>query len=321
MVGYWLTARQQQEVAPAALFREFQDEHGTEGVSIADLIREVTRHAEHYQSIESLRDDSEFGTFLHRWRVISVAAMTPALITLMDREPAPRQRIRATRAMESLLVRRMIMRQSTRQYTELAIDLVKVIENAGGRSTGDEIVSHLRAQRGQRFEWPSDGAISEALRTSPLYRLLTRARTRMLLTAIEQQLRSAAKVESDVVVNPISIEHVMPQRWSDTYPMPDPAFGGGNADEALRVRNERLIHTLGNLTLVNSRLNPAMSNGPWSEKRKALAEHSTLFLNKELLKGWHNAEWDDSAIQERSSQLAGLVVRVWPGPDSDEWST
>lgn len=320
MVAYWLTARQQREVAPASLFKEFRAEHQPVDVSIRDLILELDRHAGHYRAIETLSDESDFGVFLRHWRVISVAAITPALFTLLDREKDPLQLSLAVRTLESLLVRRMIMRLSTRQYTELAIDLVRAIEGANNRGAGDAIVSHLRAQRGQRFAWPSDGAIAEALRTSPLYRLLTRARTRMLLRAIEQRMRSAAKTESSVVSESISIEHVMPQRWTETYPPPDAALGGGNPDEAIRVRNERLIHTIGNLTLVSSRVNPSMSNGAWGDKRKALAEHSTLFLNKALLKGWHDAAWDDDAIQERSSQLADFVIAVWPGPDSDEWT-
>ena len=51
------------------------------------------------------------------------------------------------------------------------------------------------------------------------------------------------------------------------------------ADHETIIQRERVIHTIGNLTLLNSRLNAALSNGPWDSKREGLAEHSVLFLN------------------------------------------
>ena len=46
-------------------------------------------------------------------------------------------------------------------------------------------------------------------------------------------------------------------------------------------RSDRLIHTLGNLTLLTGKLNSAVSNGPWSgtnSKRAGLEGHDVLIL-------------------------------------------
>ena len=89
-------------------------------------------------------------------------------------------------------------------------------------------------------------------------------------------------------------------------------------------RDERWIrlHTLGNLTLANDKLNPAMSNSAWAAKRSELAEHSNLHLNKILsIPGavpdghqWFDA-WNDDTIVERSDWLAEHICTIWRRPD------
>ncbi len=57
----------------------------------------------------------------------------------------------------------------------------------------------------------------------------------------------------------MEVEHVMPQTWK-TYWNPAP----GLTPEAEAAR-ERAINTIGNLTLVNQKLNASLSNRPWTD--------------------------------------------------------
>ncbi len=72
--------------------------------------------------------------------------------------------------------------------------------------------------------------------------------------------------------------------------------------EAAATR-DTLKHSIGNLTLVTHKLNPALSNAPWNEKRAALGEHTVLFLNKGLVNGYPDA-WDEDTVRERGKVLA-----------------
>ena len=76
------------------------------------------------------------------------------------------------------------------------------------------------------------------------------------------------------------------------------------------ANRNRAVHTIGNLTLVNKRLNSSLSNGPWIEKRKALADHSVMFLSKRLV---HDGPeiWDEYAIEARAKWARGAR----PTPD------
>ena len=62
-----------------------------------------------------------------------------------------------------------------------------------------------------------------------------------------------------------------------------------------------VIQSIGNLTLVNNRLN--LSNDPWEKKRITLDNHTTLFLNKALL---NNAP---DVLKTPSGNVLSIYVR------------
>lgn len=128
----------------------------------------------------------------------------------------------------------------------------------------------------------------------------------MVLEGTEDALTSPKAEEEHVKRASLTIEHIMPQAWREHWPLPNP-----DEPEAAGAR-DRLVHTIGNLTLVNCKLNPELSNGYWDRKREGLNDHSVLYLNKQLLKDF-SAKWDEAAIHARAEVLGNLAAKVWPG--------
>jgi hypothetical protein len=213
------------------------------------------------------------------------------------------------RALESFLVRRMVCRLTTKDYNRLTLDLAEVLQKQGIESPDEVIVEFLRQQTAESREWPNDERLISSFLTLPVYRLLTRGRLRLVLEGIEGALRTS-KAEEQTVPHNLTIEHVMPQAWRAHWPAP----AGEAGPELAALDRDRLVRTIGNLTLVNNRLNPDLSNGPWNKKREGLGKHSVLFLNKELLDESKVDGWDESTILERGERLARLAAQVWPGP-------
>jgi hypothetical protein len=105
---------------------------------------------------------------------------------------------------------------------------------------------------------------------------------------------------------------VLPQGWRANWPLrvsDDPEEHHRRISE-----RDRIKHTIGNLTLVTDKLNPALSNASWEHKQMGLYEHSTLFLNKTLLTRWAGQPFGESEIMERGRMLARLVCDVWGMP-------
>ena len=76
-------------------------------------------------------------------------------------------------------------------------------------------------------------------------------------------------------------------------------------------RRGRVLHTMGNLTLLTKHLNPAVSNGPWVAKCPEILKRSALSLNRPLAEV---AAWDERAIEQRGRVLFKVACQVWPHP-------
>ena len=306
ILNYWLAMRTGTEVSPSRVFNEFRNYVGN--TDLSSVMSAVRKDLANYRDYETAKDRGvEEKLFYYRTKVMQAGVITPILLLLLGTEPGTAMRTLDT--LESFLIRRMICRQTTKDYNRLILELASRIQESG-LDKADEVTSgFLREQTAYSREWPTDESVAHALESSPLYRLLTRGRLRLVLEGIEARLRASGKSEQpDVPIN-LTIEHLMPVGWKkEEWPLPD----GVDEDAAVYQRNT-LIHTIGNLTLVTQKLNSSLSNSYWEHKRNGLQEHSVLLLNNELMS---ESNWNEEAIQSRSRRMADLVCEVWPGPET-----
>ena len=310
LLNYWLAMRTGSELSPARVFdvfRSYVEDHDVHAVMSA-----VKQDLANYRDFELTRGRSPHeGSFYYSTDVMQAGVITPVLLLLLSAELGTR--IRAFNALESFLVRRMICRQTTKDYNRLVLDLASRLRESGLDKADTLTAEFLKEQTAYAREWPTDEAVADALGSSPLYRLLTRGRLRLVLEGVERQLRSSGKAEQPTVPTNLTIEHLMPVGWrNEEWPLPE----GVDTDAATYERNT-LIHSIGNLTLATQKLNSSMSNAPWKSKRDELQEHSVLLLNNELLT---RPTWDEETIRSRNRRVAELVSARWPGPTSEEWT-
>ena len=310
LLNYWLAMRTGSEVSPSRVFDVFrnyvddQEVHAVMSVVKHDLMN--------YRDFESARGrSSEEKSFYYHVDVMQARVVTPVLLLLLSAEEETRTR--AYSALESFLIRRMICRQTTKDYNRLVLELASRLRESGLDKADTVTAGYLKEQTAYAREWPSDEAVADALESSPLYRLLTRGRLRLVLEGVEHRLRSSGKAEQPAVPTNLTIEHLMPVGWRmEEWPLRE----GVDRDVATYKRNT-LIHSIGNLTLVTQKLNSSMSNDPWACKRDELQEHSVMLLNNELLS---QPSWNEETIRCRSRRMANLVSERWPGPTSEEWN-
>ena len=309
LLNYWLAMRTGSDVSPTRVFDTFRSY--VDGREVQAVMSMVKHDLINYRDFESTGGHgSEEKSFYYHVDVMQARVITPVLLLLLSAEA--RTRIRAFNALESFLVRRMICRQTTKDYNRLVLELATRLRDCGLDEADTVTAEFLREQTADAREWPSDEAMTHALESSPLYRLLTKGRLRLVLEGVERRLRSSGKAEQPAVPKNLTIEHLMPVGWdSRDWPLPEDV----DLDAAAYQRNIR-IHSIGNLTLATQKLNSSMSNDPWKNKRDELQEHSVLLLNNELLT---QTTWDEETIRSRSRRMAELVSERWPGPASEEW--
>ena len=128
LLNYWLAMRTGSEVSPARVFDVFrnyvddQEVHTVMSVVKHDLVN--------YRDFESARGRSpEEKSFYYHVDVMQARVITPVLLLLLSAEEEAR--IRAYSALESFLVRRMICRQTTKDYNRLVLELASRLRKSG----------------------------------------------------------------------------------------------------------------------------------------------------------------------------------------------
>jgi hypothetical protein len=312
-LNHWLSMTTGKDVVSQQLFAEFKryvehSEHRAENV-----LEDLARYASVYKSFDIEPPQSPLGRFLYRLTAMEVTTAFPLLLWLLgpDGITDDAERQPATDGVESWLVRRMLVRATTKNYNNVFLGLLKAVRGGGGsdRPTGEDVVGFLAGLEGESQAWPTAGEVISYIRGLPIYTALSRSRLRMILEALEYISRTGLTEDAPLPRN-LTIEHVLPQEWASNWPLPE------NEDPIIaRTRRDTLKHTLGNLTLVTGKLNPTMSNGAWPIKRDALRDYSLLRIAADI----RSAEtWDEATIVERTERLGRLTVDLWKRPD-DRW--
>lgn len=317
LLSSWLTATSGSEVNVGHLYREVRRYMDGASHKIVDILKDLNASAEAFREIAEppATVPAPVAAAYRRNQRLVVTTALPLLVwlrSLAQDQLAEDEHLRAVVAIDSWVVRRLIVGANTRGYGKRFVDVLIAGQLAlsTGSSIADAVESALLDAGSDNLTWPTDAEVEAAFLTRPFYDNLTQERIRMILGAIDLQLQhDNVKGEHPVFdYDTLQIEHLLPQKWS-TY------WDVAAEDEAKRAlvaqRRELAKNRIGNLTLVSGPLNLPMSNGPWVEKRPALREYSALRLNAELLTC---ETWDENAIDARASGLAAVAARVWPRP-------
>ena len=314
--GYWLEMMMLEEIPATDLFREFKKfcEQRWTGTT-HELLRDLAETAKAFESISKAVVGTEtiegIELSVYRFLAMDLSIVWPVVLWLLRNCPNNvdgRQRASAAlRYLESWMVRRVLSGGRAQNYARTMLRLLIQL-GQGDPATADETVkAFLTAETAQTSYWPSDDEVRTAVKTTALYRVLTQARVRVILEALEDDARgySAAtptRAPSRVKRRVLHVEHVMPQEWQENWPLPD---------ESSREHRDLLVHMIGNLSLLPSRFNVSLSNSEWAHKRQSFEKHSTELLNSQIAQ---ESEWSDASIERRTSKLAERILAVWPAP-------
>lgn len=117
---------------------------------------------------------------------------------------------------------------------------------------------------------------------------------RYILYKIEAQLENG--VNTDFQVDDGTIEHILPEKmdahWSSIF----------SEDE-----HSRMVYMLGNMTLLEAKLNNRQAGQKPFEDKKAVYQNSRYAMSKAITGG----EWNTQLIQHRQASLAKTAAGIW----------
>jgi hypothetical protein len=257
-------------------------------------------------------------TFLQRLEAVDTTTVFPLLLYAYS-ELVP-ERIdefdKILELLESYLMRRMVCNLTGKNYNRFFVDLIRVLDKKG-IITVTAVAEHMGKSAADSTSFPDDKTFKTAIVELPLYGRLAQYKVRAILEALDA-FAHTTKSEVQPLPSGLTIEHVMPQKWRDHWPLTDedkvdPETGAIDAlrEQTAVHRRDRLINSLGNLTLITPYLNPALSNSDWSTKRPALLKFSKLNLTQ-YFHGKDAETWNEGAIEKRTAYLAAQLSKIWP---------
>jgi hypothetical protein len=222
-LNHWLIARTGEEVVAREVFARFKRYADDEpSLAMPKLLEQIHHAAGQYRAF--ITDAStangpidRIALFGYRTGVLESEVVKPLVLCLVDREQpkVPEEQFtKSLEVVESWMVRRMLVRASTKSYSQVIAELVALV----GRSratAGDAIEKHLSKQTSASSYWPDDNELQQEVATLQAYRRLGRGRLRMILESIEDRKRGWTNGRSGlggerVARGKLAIEHVMP---------------------------------------------------------------------------------------------------------------
>ena len=312
-----LVVRTERDIQISRLFSEFRVWFNRSQTTTKAYLSSLKNHSDHFARLMVPSGDDRLSVFARRLRSLDTSTVFPILLYLMELTPTKLEMgtfEKILRDLESYLVRRFVCRLTTRNYNRFFLSLLRRIKRASeaGEDLASVVCAELRKQTGLAGIWPSDSDFRKGWLNNALYVKSRPDRSGMLLQALNAAKQTTMS-ETIVYSDDLTVEHLLPQAWEDHYPLPEnlpPA-----EDETMEQRRQRLINTVGNLTLLTRPLNASIRNGPFRVKAQEIKRLSDLRLNARF-RQHEITKWDEHDILQRGQKTFETALRIWPRADA-----
>lgn len=319
-INHWLVAKTGEDVLAREVFSRFKSYADFESKkTMLELLEQICNSARVYASIYALgneheRDLDRTALFAYRLKVLGLDVVRPLFLYLADPDEGqiPKDELeKSLEIIESWLVRRMLARVTSKSYNKIVPEIIsKVREDRKNAATVLE--NYFKSQQANTSYWPDDDEVRKEISGLEFYDKIYRSRVRMVLEALEDDARGwkDGKISSSgmrIKKGSYTIEHLMPQKWQKYWPLTE-----GVTD----LERDSIVQSLGNLTLLSTKLNSSVSNGPWlgeDGKSRALTEHDVLLLNKKVQESGKEG-WNEDLIRRRTQELIDSILSIWKIP-------
>ena len=213
------------------LFNVYQKKiAGTGGIE--NEFSQLKKYSEVYQEMTDCSPDSEIGQAMSFYKTFNITTLHPFILFVINELGVSGSDLNLVlQILESYAMRRIVCNTSrTKSYTKLVCRLIRRLRELDFKV--GTFVNVLSDERAKATRWPDDSDVSECL-TTPLN--MTHRDIRYVLYRIELKKRAENRLLEDndlVLENRLSLEHIMPERWRTTWPLPvatdgndEPAYG------------------------------------------------------------------------------------------------
>lgn len=291
--------------------------------SVEEELKELHRFSSIYKSIVEPKIGTVFGRFCKRLSDMGISTIYPLILAIQgDADIPTEEKTGMITSLDSYITRRFLCGYTTKNYNKVFLDFIKQLSTCKNAA---EFTNYLKSKTGETNLWPTDTILKEKLKERPLYRE-EKNRSKSIsniLLEIEKFKRGKKQEKIEFLNEGLTIEHILPQKWYKHWALEGNLIPKKEFEVAKHavmteedpdgyyhkiVNRNKKLHSLGNLTLLTSSLNPSVSNSSFNVKQKELAKQSTLILNTYFA---DFESWNESNIDTRTELLIGDIIKIW----------
>lgn len=271
-----------------------------------EILAEIERFSRLSEQLELIRDpsrepDPAVRKHLRHLAEWSSTTTVPLTLRLLSRRAAgtstSAEVAGALATLEAYLVRRTLVGRPGQGLNRIILQACGELDD---RPVDQVLLDYFSTGR---KHFATDEQIRVAIRTQPFYLRGLRSQQKLILKWVQEELNPNEPVD----VEQATIEHVLPQTLTPDWRA---ALEADRDDEPVEVVHERLVHSLGNLTLTG--YNATLGNRPFAAKQADYRQSSFTALNRLVLDA---SVWGRTQILARSEWFADRITRQWVGPN------
>lgn len=324
-IFHFLVMKTGRELSIGHIFQEFRDWRDQTNEPLEEFLKELKDYATIFRTLISPVGTDSISVMAGRVRSLDTSTVYPFLLYVLGLPTtvlSADQRRQILGDIESWMIRRFVCQLTNKNYNKFFVSLLSKLQavaaspaHGGHPPKGEQLAAEVRREltRSQdvTMRWPNDAEFEADWLAKAVYVKSRPDRAVMLLTAIDNAMRSNKNDYRHAPAN-VSVEHLLPQNGSlADYPLPP-----SEPEKALpEIRRQTLIHTVGNLTLLTTPLNSSVSNSAFTKKRPGIAQNSDLRLNTRFQDAAME-QWLEPDIVERGRNLFAYAKQIWPSQAS-----
>lgn len=281
--------------------------------ALIDFVKEIADYAKIYRKVfisdpeQSFEFNDDVQRLRHILAICDVSTLNAYVLYLLRKYHANADGclqqilIDELKNLETMVFRYTLCKVSNKNFNKICALFIKET-----KTVRDEMLSNQHNI--------NDSAIKNALCNIPNNKMAT-----LLLFWIELYRRSKdSKYDVKDLKYTYSLEHVMPQSWEQNWginavPVVTDSGNQVHDEEKAKELRRAAIYEIGNMTILNRKLNSSLSNKEIKSKVAGMKKYADLGVAKEVISTIENCNtWNEKNIRDRTEDLYKIFIELWP---------
>ncbi len=293
------------------LFDSYKDFIKEYGIDKTELLIEIKEYAQLFRDnfdYDIINRELAAESGIERINAIifglETSTLIPYILYILKNVPETSQRNDLFEFIENYVMRRMVVKATTKGYNQLFTD--RLISN--GILSKEQFQEFLINQDDKVNYLPNNQELKSGFQNS----ILINKQAAGIIYFIESKIRDRSRHATQLLgLTRYSLEHLMPKKWENKWPK------ANSKDE--RDLNNFKLKTLGNLAIITQNLNASIRDSNWQTKKRGSGNKEGLLhfsSGIETLAPYLDLnDWNASEIEQRANYLYKKAKSIWVEED------